>query len=136
MERRARYHAATGRVGHIGDVVVGPEVAHLRVRARGKYNAVKTTVDGVVFDSKHEADRYSELRLLQLAGEIENLELQPAFEIVVNDKRICKYRADFRYRTVGAKADTIEDAKGVRTPVYRLKKKLVEAMYGIEIIEV
>ena len=98
-----------------------------------KYNAVKTEVDGFVFDSKAEARRYSELKLLERVGEIEKLELQPKFPIVVNGKKIATYIADFKYISYGSLV--IEDVKGMKTPIYRLKKKLVEAIYSIEIKE-
>lgn len=109
-----------------------------------KYRAVKTEMDGIVFDSKKEAARYLELRQLKWARKIFDLEIQPTFQIAVNGVPICKYRADFRYRRY--ESDTaricdvpttiIEDVKGMKTPVYRLKKKLVEAQYGIRITEV
>ena len=102
---------------------------------RSKYKAVKTEVDGIVFDSKREAARYMELRLLERAGKISHLELQPAFECRIDGKKICTYKADFKYFT--AKECVVEDVKGVKTPVYRLKKKLVEALYpGVKIQEV
>lgn len=100
-----------------------------------KYRAVKTTIDGIKFDSKAEGRRYAELKLLERAGEIRQLELQPRYSIVINGRHICNYHADFRYFT--AEQSIVEDVKGVRTPVYRLKKKLVEAVYpGIKIVEV
>ena len=102
---------------------------------RSKYKAVKTEVDGITFDSKREAARYMELVLLERAGEISRLELQPSFECIIDGKKICTYKADFRYFT--AKECVVEDVKGVKTPVYRLKKKLVEALYpGVKIKEV
>ena len=102
---------------------------------KNKYKAVKTEVDGITFDSKREAARYMELVLMQRAGEISHLELQPAFECRIDGKKICTYKADFRYFT--AKECVVEDVKGVKTPVYRLKKKLVEALYpGVKIQEV
>jgi len=102
---------------------------------KNKYRAVKTEVDGIVFDSKREAARYMELMLLQRAGEISHLELQPVYECVVNGKKICTYRADFRYFT--KLGNIVEDVKGVKTPIYRLKKKLVEALYaGVTIQEI
>lgn len=102
---------------------------------RAKYGNVATTVNGIQFASMHEAQRYRELLLLQYAGEIRDLELQPRFDIVVNGKKICRYIADFRYLTTGGQV-VIEDAKGYRTPTYRLKKKLVEALYSIQVVEV
>jgi hypothetical protein len=101
------------------------------------------------FASKGEAARYEELLLLGAAGELRNLELQPRFPLRVNGVEVSTYVADFRYdeRTYaphapGAKwldpfvwADVVEDFKGLRTPMYRLKRKLVEALYGFTIRE-
>lgn len=110
-----------------------------------KYGAKKTEVDGFIFDSKREAERYSELKIREKAGEIFDLELQPRFECVVNGKLICTYIADFRYKErFHSKKDgegitfqtLVEDVKGMKTPVYKLKKKLVEALYAIEIKEI
>lgn len=99
-----------------------------------KYNAIKTEVDGFIFDSKAEARRYSELKLLEKVGEIKDLQLQALFPVFVNGKLICHYLADFTYHDKGVYV--VEDVKGVKTPVYRLKKKLVEALYNITITEV
>lgn len=100
-----------------------------------KYKAVRTEVDGITFDSKREATRYMELMLLQRAGEIERLELQPKYDCIVNGRKICTYRADFRYFT--KENSVVEDVKGMKTAVYRLKKKLVEALYpGVTIQEI
>lgn len=103
-----------------------------------KYNAKKTTIDGHTFDSKAEAARYQELKLLQMAGEISGLELQPEFVLVDAFKdatgkrhRAIKYRADFRY-TEGGKT-IIEDVKGVKTRVFRLKQKLFLRRYDYEL---
>ena len=98
-----------------------------------KYHALKTEVDNIKFASRREAARYSQLKLLEASGAISNLELQPKFPIVVNGVKICTYIADFQYVETGAKV--IEDSKGFRTPVYRLKKKLMQAVYDIDILE-
>jgi hypothetical protein len=100
-----------------------------------KYNAVKTEVDGFIFASKAEARRYSELALFEKSGEIFSLELQPKFPLVVNGEKIGTYIADFRYETKTGDI-VIEDVKGMKTPVYKLKKKLVHALYGVEIVEI
>lgn len=112
-----------------------------------KYRNQKTTVDNIVFDSKKEAARYEDLKLMVKSRDISDLELQPKFPVVINGKKICTYIADFRYSepitaiwaneawTAGQRI-VVEDAKGIKTPVYRLKKKLVEAIYGIKIQEV
>tara|TARA_R110000787_G_scaffold217305_1_gene326148 strand:- start:226 stop:546 length:321 start_codon:yes stop_codon:yes gene_type:complete len=101
---------------------------------RHKYNAVKTTLDGITFASKAEAKRYAELKLLAEAGLIANLSLQPRFNCVVNEHKICTYVADFLYLESGKQV--VEDVKGVKTPVYKLKKKLVEAIHNIKITEI
>lgn len=106
--------------------------------SRNKYGNRKTELDGYVFDSRREANRYLELKLLEKAGEITNVELQPEFVCRVNGRKICSYFADFRYQDV-EKGVVIEDVKSVATrkiAVYILKKKLVEALYEIEIVEV
>jgi len=96
-------------------------------------------VDGIRFASKREAKRYRELKLLERAEAIRDLEIQPVFPInAVNPEngeviQVGVYRADFRYRDDGRVV--VEDVKGMRTVVYRLKKRLVEAQYGIRIQE-
>lgn len=104
--------------------------------AYSKYGARKQEVDGFVFDSIAEATWYQGLRLLERAGEIKNLELQPKFDVIVNGKHICNYFADFRYIDTQTGETIVEDVKGVRTDVYIIKKKLVEAIYKIKIHEV
>jgi len=99
-----------------------------------KYRNIKTEVDGIIFDSKAEARRYGQLRLLEKANEISDLRLQYPFECKINEKKICTYRADFDY--FEGDQWVVEDVKGFRTQVYRLKKRLVEALYGVEIREV
>lgn len=98
-----------------------------------KYKAIKTVVDGVKFDSRKEAARYQDLKVLLRMGVISNLILQPKLPIEVNDVKICDYRADFSYYENGSQV--WEDVKGCRTREYKLKKKLVFAIYGIEILE-
>ena len=105
---------------------------------RNKYGNKRTVVDGVSFHSKKEADRYIELRMLERIGHIEKLELQPRFKLIVNEKLICTYIADFRYHVPGKKVSgtVIEDVKGHKNPEYKLKKKLFEALYSQEIVEI
>ncbi len=101
---------------------------------RHKYSAIATEIDGHRFPSRAEARRYSELRMLEKAGEIEGLELQPKFPLIVNGEKVGTYIADFRYRMGKSKTiEVIEDVKGVATPVFKLKQKMVRAQYGIEI---
>ena len=103
---------------------------------RSKYRAIKTEVDGIMFDSKKEAGRYVELKKRLDAGIIQDLKLQPKFDCIINGKKICTYRADFEYLLVdeiGPQGQisyyVVEDVKGFKTDVYRLKKKLVEALF-------
>jgi hypothetical protein len=106
-----------------------------------KYRAVPTVIDGIRFASKKEAARYCDLKLLEKAGEIRELELQPRFPLYVCKRqngelhKVCDYVADFRYRQGPRGILVIEDVKGMRTPTYRLKRKMVEAQYGFEILE-
>ena len=105
---------------------------------RGKYGAIRTTVDGVTFHSKKEATRYLELKMLEKAKKIEFLKLQPKFPVVVGGIKVCTYIGDFSYRDRKTGAIIYEDVKSkvtAKLPMYRLKKKLVKAVYGIDIKE-
>lgn len=104
-----------------------------------KYHARKTTVDGITFDSKREADRYLVLKNREEDGAIEDLrrqvryELIPAFDVDGKHYRPVFYVADFVYVEDGK--EVIEDVKGMRTDVYRLKSKLFARRYGKAIKE-
>jgi Protein of unknown function (DUF1064) len=102
---------------------------------RHKYNARKVTIDALTFDSQAEARRYSQLRILERLGDIQALARQVVFPLVVNGVSVGKYIADFQYCTRDGEL-VVEDCKGVATPVYRLKKRIVEAQYGLRITEV
>lgn len=120
-----------------------------------KYHNKKTVVDGIEFDSKREARRYQELRLLERAGQITDLELQKEFLLIpaqyqfyarygkkgqrLKDGKRCiekavTYRADFVYMENGEKV--VEDTKGMRTKEYIIKRKLMLYFHGIKIKEV
>jgi hypothetical protein len=98
-----------------------------------KYNAKKTRVGDLVFDSQKEARRWSELVLLERAGVIRRLERGEDMPVVIGGVKVFSYRPDFVYFEDGARI--VEDVKGFRTPVYRLKKRILAALYGIEIRE-
>ena len=102
-----------------------------------KYGNTKIRVDGRLFDSKAEAARWQELQLLERAGEITELERQVEYELIPKQKgeRAVKYIADFRYIDHEGKT-VVEDTKGVKTPVYILKRKLMLRVHGIRIREV
>ncbi len=103
---------------------------------RNKYGNQRVVVDGITFASKAEAKRYGELKLLERAGEILNLELQPKFALVgIGATKICQYRADFAYQRTNGPL-VVEDVKGMKTPVYRLKAKLFRDNFGFSITEV
>jgi len=106
-----------------------------------KYHNRKTVYDGKTFASKKEADRYAELRLLERAGKITGLMWQVPYLLIpaqyINGKcveRSCVYVADFVYHA--GDAVVVEDTKGVRTPEYIIKRKLMLKEYGIRIKEI
>ena len=108
-----------------------------------KYKSKKTMVDGIEFDSKKEASRYTELKLLEKAGKISNLTLQhrfvlqPSFRKNGKTIREIAYIADFVYLDVERCKNVVEDVKGYKTDVYQLKKKMFEYKYhDLTIVEV
>lgn len=109
-------------------------------KQKTKYRNQKIVVDNIKFDSKKEAKRYQELLLMQKAGIITDLKRQvpytliPAFNLNKKKYRAITYIADFVYKENGIEA--VEDTKGFRTDVYKLKKKLMAYIYQIEIKEV
>lgn len=106
-----------------------------------KYKNKKVTVDGITFDSLKEANRYSELKLLEKEGKISNLELQKEYTLIPRQdidgklaERPCKYKADFVYSENGK--TVVEDTKGFKTKDYIIKRKLMLLIYHIKIREV
>ena len=123
--------------------------------AYNKYSNIKsTTADGKTFDSRREARRYMQLKILEMAGEIENLRLQVPFELIPAQyepdtigkrggvkkgkliERAVVYYADFVYTDKRTGETVVEDAKGMRTDVYKIKKKLMLHFHNIKITEV
>ena len=100
-----------------------------------KYHNRKTSVDGIRFDSKKEAKRYLELKILEKAGAIKDLRRQVPYVLINKSRygRAIKYVADFVYYEDNKLV--VEDVKGVRTPVYKLKKRLMAERFGIEVKE-
>lgn len=120
--------------------------------SKSKYHAVKVTDEtGQAFDSKHELARYRQLKLLEQAGEITNLRRQVPFELIPTQRepdttgprggvrrgklleRPVRYIADFVYDTPDGQV--VEDAKGMRTEAYRIKRKLMLLVHHIHIKE-
>ena len=99
-----------------------------------KYRNVKTTIDNITFDSKREANRYCELKLLHQAGEIHKLRTHPKytllepFEVNGVKYRGIVYEADFSYTENGVQV--VEDVKGKRTAVFNIKEKMFMQRYG------
>ena len=128
-------------------------------RSRAKYGNRTVVVDGITFDSKKEAQRYTELKLLEKAGKITGLQLQREFELIPEQREKtdqiytkgpnkgrfkpgkviehkCSYMADFVYWDLDTGKMIVEDAKGMRTKDYIIKRKLMLYMCGIRIKEV
>lgn len=103
------------------------------VAKSSKYRNKRTEVDGIVFDSKREASRYRDLKLRERFNLISDLKRQVTFPLTINGVHICSYRADFEYMEDGQRV--IEDSKGVRTREYKIKRNLMQALYGITIRE-
>lgn len=122
-------------------------VAALEKRAP-KYRNRKTVVDGITFASAKEAKRYGELKLLERAGKIGGLVLQPVFvlapSVIINGRKKppLRYKADFAYREVESdglmdadKPQIIEDCKGDKTQAYIIRRHLLKAVHNIDILE-
>lgn len=124
-----------------------------------KYHNKKIIVDGLCFDSKKEAKRYSELKLLEQAGVISNLKRQVKYILIPEQRedskevykkgpnkgklkkgnlleRECSYLADFTYIDGESQQLVVEDTKGMRTHEYIIKRKLMLKVYGIRIQEI
>lgn len=106
-------------------------------KKKPKYRNTRCEHEGVIFDSIKERTRWLQLLLLAKDGQITYLERQVAFPIIINGILICKYYADAVYYENGQRI--VEDTKSIITkknPVYRLKKKMLKAVLGIEVREV
>ena len=109
-----------------------------------KYGNRKIIYDGIDFDSKKECHRYIELKLLEKAGEIKDLQRQVKYTLIPSQKddrgkiieRPCAYMADFVYFDCRANQSVVEDVKGVRTKDYIIKRKLMLYVHGIRIVEI
>jgi hypothetical protein len=106
---------------------------------RNKFNAVKTTIDGIKFHSKKESMRYTQLKLYEKGGLISDLRLQVPYELipklVINGKteRAIKYIADFVYFDTVYKVEIVEDVKGMITDIFKLKYRLMKLIHNIDI---
>jgi hypothetical protein len=110
-----------------------------RLTRRPKFGNRRTEVDGITFASAREAARYRDLCLMQAAGEIADLTLQPTWVLVVNGLRVGRYSADFAYTDRRTGQLVVEDVKGgeaTKTQAYQLRKKLLLACHGLQVTEV
>lgn len=111
-----------------------------KCNSASKYKNKKVEYKNMIFDSKKEYLRYLALEDMQSKGKISNLKRQvpfvlvPAFNLNKKRYRSMSYIADFTYTENGTQV--VEDVKGIRTDVYKIKKKLMAYIYGIEIKEV
>ena len=99
------------------------------MRRRNKFGAKKTTVNGILFSSRGESERYAELRYQELAGEIKDLILQRAIDVFVKDVKVFSYVSDYFYFDLRTKSQVVEDFKGVRTAIFNLKWKIVRVLH-------
>lgn len=131
----------TARISEKEAERLGLEPKKKPAKRRNKYNAVRTEVDGIKFDSKAEAKQYGELRVREMNGEIRNLVVEKkrlTYPFVINGIKVGAYEADYRYFDVALGKVIVADKKSWPTrqnPVYKLKKKLMLAVHGIEITE-
>lgn len=124
---------ARGRKRHICRDCLFKKTSNLKLKS--KYGNKPTKVSEGTADSKGEAKRFEDLKLLQLAGEIKNLKFHPKFDIEINGVKICSYEADSSYYDLRRLAHIVEDAKGCRTEAFKLKKRLMLAIHGIDVEE-
>ena len=119
------------KVGHLNQHLADLET---KQPGKNKYGARKVVIDGITFASTKEGGRYMELKMMERARIISKLELQPVYLLIpkATGQRECKYKADFRYIRDGV--EIVEDVKGFKSQVFRLKQKLMKERLGIEIL--
>lgn len=98
---------------------------------RNKYKNVPTIVDGFTFASKKEAKRYKELKILKLRGEVIDFKLQKSYKLAGRYRYVCDFFVKWKNGV-----ECVEDVKGYKTPVYKLKKAWMKDKYNIDIVEI
>lgn len=98
-------------------------------KKRHKFGAKKTELDGITFDSKAEAARWAELKLLERGKAISRLERQPELCAFINGHVVFQYRGDFQYYELPTNLHIVEDVKGIATETFRLKWKIMKILY-------
>lgn len=130
-------------MGVVTERMTAADLQSLRTQGKGqKYGAQRMTVDGITFDSKKEARRYQELRLMERAGQIADLQRQVVIELegragplLTRTGRQMRITVDFAYVDRKTGLTVFEDAKGLPTRDYEVRRAVAQAM-GIEVIEV
>lgn len=107
----------------------------MKFQKKNKFKNVKTIVDDIKFDSLKEARYYGKLKILKQSGEVIDFEIQPRYDLIVNGTKIGFYKADFKVTWKSGNVQVV-DCKGMKTPVYMLKRKLMKAIHNITIHEV
>jgi hypothetical protein len=122
---------------HISDqVAAGFALCEVvKQRSKSKFNNEPVIIDGIWFQSKSEGRRYTELKLLQKAGEVISFKRQVSYIVVDLDKKKHRYKLDFLVKWSNG-STTYEDVKGFKTSTYELKKSLMEEKHGITITEI
>ncbi|MDR3012618.1 MAG: DUF1064 domain-containing protein [Chitinispirillales bacterium] len=105
------------------------------IAAKSKYGNHRVEYDGIKFDSKKECRVYQKLLLMQHCGEVTKFDRQVTYKLAVSGVHVCSYRADFVVTFRDGRVE-VWDAKGFKTKEYQLKKKLIKAVHGIDIVEV
>lgn len=102
-------------------------------RRQNKYKNIKIKIDDHLFDSKAEAADYIYLREKEKNKKIKDLELQPKFDLVVKDKKLASYRADFKFFDLLQNKNRVIDRKGIDTPLSKRSRKHVKLQDNIEV---
>lgn len=140
MGKNGDASCAAGKVHSEGNYACfnGRPIGNKPAKKQSKWKNVRCEADGKKFDSKHEKDRYMQLKMLQNAGEISNLRVKPRYELIVNKVKICErgFYPDFSYEQDGKTVIEDTKSKATVTDVYKMKRQLLKALYGLEIVEV
>ena len=100
---------------------------------KSKFKNIRTEIDGIRFQSKAEGNYYAMLKIREKAGEVYNVELQKPYAFVINGFLVCTYKADFVFYDQVEKRERIVDVKGVKTPEFVIKSKLMKAVHGLTV---
>ena len=107
---------------------------------RGRFpvaDKAERTIDGIVFDSRREAERYADLKLRERLGHISQLEVHPSWDVWFNEHKFCRYTADFNYKEKNSLVvEEVKSSGTRRDAAYRLRKKAAELAFGFKVTEV